>query len=108
MQSPYLSPLIPLGRLQGSVFVTRRARTLLQSWCFILLYLVSDEPEKTGKLEGWEHSGEEEIIEFTREFDHLTKLVIKSDQEPVYVEVAGRNYNNARYNIESGKLELSG
>ena len=48
------------------------------------------------------------MIEFTREFDHSTKLVIKSDQEPAYVEVADRNYNNARYNIEFGKLELSG
>ncbi|KAF8555315.1 hypothetical protein OG21DRAFT_1483977 [Imleria badia] len=54
-------------RLQGSVFVTRRARTLLQK-----------------KLEGWEHYRPDEIAEFTREFDQSTKLVIKNDQEPAY------------------------
>ena len=80
----------------------------MQSWWFILLYLVSDELERTGKLEGWEHSSEDEIAEFTREFDNSTKLVIKSDQEPAYVRVASRNYNNTRYDIKFGKLELSG
>ncbi|KAG9313675.1 hypothetical protein JVU11DRAFT_6020 [Chiua virens] len=78
-------------RLQGSVFVTRRARVLLQR-----------------KLQGWEHSGDEEISEFTREFDQSTKLIIKTDQEPAYVRVAGRRYTNSKYGISAGKLRLSG
>ncbi|KAF8545913.1 hypothetical protein OG21DRAFT_1502123 [Imleria badia] len=78
-------------RLQGSIFVTRRARPLLES-----------------KLEGWEHSGPDEISEFTREFDQTTKLVIKSDQESAYLKVGGRRTNNPKYNIRFGKLKLMG
>ncbi|KAG9312582.1 hypothetical protein JVU11DRAFT_6979 [Chiua virens] len=78
-------------RLQGSVFVTRRARELLQK-----------------KLDGWDHSNDDEIAEFTREFDQSTKAVIKSDQEPAYVRVAGYRYTNAKYGIKFGKLQLSG
>ncbi|KAF8552294.1 hypothetical protein OG21DRAFT_1511667 [Imleria badia] len=78
-------------RLQGSVFVTRRARALLER-----------------KLAGWEHSRPDEIAEFTREFDQSTKLVIKSDQEPAYLRVGGRRTNNSQYNISFGKLKLTG
>jgi hypothetical protein len=78
-------------RLQGSVFVTRRARALLEK-----------------KLHGWDHSSAEEIAEFTREFDQTTKLVIKSDQEPAYIRVGGRRTNSPKYNIAFGKLKLTG
>ncbi|KAN0094942.1 hypothetical protein V8E55_003229 [Tylopilus felleus] len=78
-------------RLQGSVYVTRRARNLLQR-----------------KLEGWEQSSHDGIAEFTREFDQTTKLVIKNNQEPAYVRVATRRYNNRRYNISMGNLRLTG
>ncbi|KAG9307937.1 hypothetical protein JVU11DRAFT_12878 [Chiua virens] len=78
-------------RLQGSVFITRRARALLQR-----------------KLEDWDHSSEDEIAELAREFDQSTKLIIKSDREPVYIRVAGRRYSNAKYGIRFGKLQLSG
>ncbi|KAN0094933.1 hypothetical protein V8E55_003220 [Tylopilus felleus] len=78
-------------RLQGSVFVTRRARALLEK-----------------KLHGWDHSSAEEIAEFAREFDQTTKLVIKSDQEPAYVRVGGRRTNIPKYNISFGKLKLTG
>ncbi|KAG9308038.1 hypothetical protein JVU11DRAFT_12605 [Chiua virens] len=81
----------PECRLQGLVFVTRRAQALLEK-----------------KLGGWGRSGEDNIAEFTREFEQSTMLIIKSDQEPVYVRVAGRRYANAKYNITSGKLKLSG
>jgi len=71
---------------------------------------VGDEPEnyQTGKLDGWEHSGPYEIAEFTREFDETTKLIIKSDREPVYLRVGGRRTNSAKHNITFGKLKLSG
>ncbi|KAG6375698.1 hypothetical protein JVT61DRAFT_3273 [Boletus reticuloceps] len=81
----------PECRLEGSVFVTRRAKLLLQR-----------------KLEGWEHSGPDEINEFTHEFEQSTKLVIKSDQEPAYVRVGGRRCNNPTYKISFGKLKLTG
>ncbi|KAI9569174.1 hypothetical protein HD554DRAFT_2254112 [Boletus coccyginus] len=78
-------------RLQGSVFVTRRAKALLQR-----------------KLDGWEHSSPDEIAEFTREFDKTMKLIIKSDQEPAYLRVGGHRTKSVEYNISSGKLKLSG
>jgi len=78
-------------RLHGAVFVTRRARALLQI-----------------KLAGWEHSSADEIAEFTREFDQTTKLVIKSDQEPAYLRVGGRRTNSPKHNISFGKLKLTG
>ncbi|KAN0086229.1 hypothetical protein V8E55_007363, partial [Tylopilus felleus] len=78
-------------RLQGSVFVTRRAQVLMER-----------------KLEGWEHSSAEGIAHFTRKFDETTKLVIESDQEPAYVSLAGRRINSQRYCISSGQLTLSG
>ncbi|KAN0086227.1 hypothetical protein V8E55_007361 [Tylopilus felleus] len=78
-------------RLQGSIFVTCRARALISR-----------------KLGDWEHSTAEGIAQFTREFDETTKLVIDSDQEPAYVRVAGRRTHSSRHCIISGQLKLSG
>ncbi|KAG9319002.1 hypothetical protein JVU11DRAFT_1122 [Chiua virens] len=60
------------------------------------------------KLEGWDHSSNDEIAKFAHEFDRSTKLIVKSDQEPAFVRVAGLRYNNAKYGIKFGKLKLSG
>ena len=73
-----------------------------------LLRAATDECLKSGKLEGWKHSTPDEIAEFTREFDQVTKLVIKSDQEPAYIRVAGRRTNDPEYSISTGKLKLTG
>ena len=100
-----------LGRLQGSVFVTRRARALLQRWWLVPsidLLVTNLKTLKTGKLEGWEHSSVDEIAEFTREFDQTTKLIIKNDQEPAYIRVGGRRTSSPKYNISFGKLKLTG
>ncbi|KAI9459980.1 hypothetical protein HD554DRAFT_1602525 [Boletus coccyginus] len=87
-----LSEIAPAEcRLQGSLFVTRRAKALLQR-----------------KLDGWVHSNPDEMSEFTREFDQKTKLVIKSDQEPAYVKVGGRRTTSKEYGIFFGKLKLTG
>ena len=98
-------------RLQGSVFVTRRARLLLERrWLVPSIALLVTNPKtlKTGKLEGWEHSSADEIDEFIREFDQTTKLVIKSDQEPEYLRVGGRRTHSLKHNISHGKLKLTG
>ena len=63
---------------------------------------------ETEKLAGWEHSSEEKLSKFAREFDTSTKLLIKSDQEPAYIRVADRRYNNPKYSIALGRLKLSG
>ena len=62
----------------------------------------------TGKLEGWDHSGAEDIARITRKFDQTTKLIIESDREPAYIKVASYCTNSARYCISSGDLKLSG
>ena len=74
----------------------------------VALLVTNPKTLKTGKLEGWEHSSADEIAEFTREFDHTTKLVIKSDQEPAYLRVGGRRTNSKAHNISFGKLKLTG
>ena len=107
-----LTHLYPFsGRLQGSVFVTRRAKALLQRWWLvpsIALLVTNQKTVKTGRLEGWEHSSADEIAEFTREFDQTTKLLIKSDQEPAYIRVGGRRTSSPKYGISFGKLKLTG
>ncbi|KAI9572586.1 hypothetical protein HD554DRAFT_2202484 [Boletus coccyginus] len=79
-------------RLQGSVFVTRRAKALLQS----------------GKTRRLGALSLDDIAEFTREFDKTTKLIIKSDQEPAYLRVGERRTNSKEYRISFGKLKLTG
>ena len=97
-----------LGRLQGAVFVTRRAKVLLESSWLVSSSALADKLRKLGKLAGWEHATSEEIAEYTREFDQATKLIIKSDQEPAYVRVAGLKTRVPKYNISFGKLKLTG
>ncbi|KAF8431023.1 hypothetical protein L210DRAFT_3561370 [Boletus edulis BED1] len=78
-------------RLQGAVFVTRRASTLLKR-----------------KLEGSPHCNNEEIEDFTRKFDETTKLGIRSRDEAAYLTIGGLRYNNPQFNIKRGALRLSG
>ncbi|KAI9572596.1 hypothetical protein HD554DRAFT_2014396 [Boletus coccyginus] len=78
--------------LQGSVFVTRRANALLQSW-------------KTRRLGTLQH---EEITKFTRDFDQTTKHIIKSDKESVHLRVGGLRTNSKKHRIAFGKLKLTG
>ncbi|KAF8549070.1 hypothetical protein OG21DRAFT_1515573 [Imleria badia] len=70
--------------LQGSVFVTRMARALLEK-----------------KLEGSEHPR-------PNEFRQGTKLIIETDQDPTSLRVDRRRSNNPKYNIAFGKLKLMG
>ncbi|KAN0086237.1 hypothetical protein V8E55_007371 [Tylopilus felleus] len=81
----------PESRLQGSVFVTCRARALMQR-----------------KLAGWEHSSTENIAQFTQKFDRTAKLVIESDQKPAYIQIVGRRTHSSRHCVLSGELKLSG
>ena len=97
-----------LGLLQGAVFVTRRARVLLESSWLVSSSALADKLRKLGKLAGWEHATSEEIMEYTREFDQATKLIIKSDQEPAYVRVGSLKTRAPKYNISFGKLKLTG
>ncbi|KAI9566206.1 hypothetical protein HD554DRAFT_2174667 [Boletus coccyginus] len=80
-------------RLQGSVFVTRRAVNLLQR-----------------KLEGLPESNTEEMDDLAQEFDRSTKLSIRNAEEPVYLTMVNRGlrYHNPQFNVKRGALKLSG
>ncbi|KAF8550552.1 hypothetical protein OG21DRAFT_1478486 [Imleria badia] len=80
-------------RLQGSVFITRRAKHLI-----------------SGKLRDLPPSstGIEDMDDIIREFDQTTKLAIRSSDEPVYLKLGNPRYNNPKFNIKRGALKLLG
>ncbi|KAG2353445.1 hypothetical protein BDR07DRAFT_1367118 [Suillus spraguei] len=77
--------------LQGSVFVTSRARTLLQK-----------------KLSGSEHYSDPKIIaQMADIFDNSTKLGFRKPDEPSYIKFGIRD-KDPKYDIRSGQLKLAG
>ncbi|KAG2104014.1 uncharacterized protein F5147DRAFT_615286 [Suillus discolor] len=77
--------------LQGSVFVTSRARTLLQE-----------------KLLGSEHYSNPDIIaQMTETFDNSTKLGFRKPDEPSYTKFGTIRDKDLKYNIRSGQLKLA-
>ncbi|KAJ8585555.1 hypothetical protein M405DRAFT_745130 [Rhizopogon salebrosus TDB-379] len=77
--------------LQGSVFVTRRAHTLLQK-----------------KLAGSNYASPEMIAHMTSIFDKTTKLQFRRPDEPSYVKFGTIRDKDMMYNIRSGQLKLAG
>ncbi|KAG2126241.1 hypothetical protein DEU56DRAFT_557062 [Suillus clintonianus] len=77
--------------LQGSVFVTRRAHTLLQE-----------------KLSGSNYSNPDIIKQMTRIFDASTKLRFRNPDEPSYIKFGTIRDKDLTYGIRSGQLKLAG
>ncbi|KAG2063017.1 hypothetical protein BDR04DRAFT_1111856 [Suillus decipiens] len=78
--------------LQGSVFVTSRARALLQK-----------------KLSGSEHYSNPKIIaQMTDVFDNSTKLRFRKPDEPSYIKFGTIRDKDPKYDIRSGQLKLAG
>ncbi|KAJ8595460.1 hypothetical protein M405DRAFT_929541 [Rhizopogon salebrosus TDB-379] len=77
--------------LQGSIFVTRRAHTLLQD-----------------KLSGSNYSSPEIIAQLTSIFDKTTKLRFRNPDEPSYVKFGTVRDKDPKYDIRSGQLKLAG
>ncbi|KAG1721510.1 uncharacterized protein EDB91DRAFT_1176212 [Suillus paluster] len=77
--------------LQGSVFVTRRAHTLLRN-----------------KLSGSNYSSPEMIAQMTSIFDKSTKLRFRKPDEPSYIKFGTIRDKDAKYDIRSGQLKLVG
>ncbi|KAF8552723.1 hypothetical protein OG21DRAFT_1511130 [Imleria badia] len=78
-------------RLQGSVFVTRRAKGLVQK-----------------KLRGSRYSSPDMIDDIINTFDQTTKLHISSADQPAYIKVGSPRENDAKHDIRAGKLKLFG
>ncbi|KAG8215047.1 hypothetical protein J3R82DRAFT_8456 [Butyriboletus roseoflavus] len=78
-------------RLQGSVFVTRRANGLLQK-----------------KLRGSRYSSPEMIDDIMNTFDQTTKLHICNAEQPAYIKVGSLRENDLEHDIKAGKLRLLG
>ncbi|KIK43050.1 hypothetical protein CY34DRAFT_804214 [Suillus luteus UH-Slu-Lm8-n1] len=78
--------------LQGSVFVTSRARTFLQK-----------------KLSGSEHYSNPTIIaQMADIFDYSTKLRFRKPDEPSYIRFGTIRDKDLKYDIRSGQLKLAG
>ncbi|KAG1746337.1 hypothetical protein EDB19DRAFT_1905800 [Suillus lakei] len=78
--------------LQGSVFVTSRARTLLQK-----------------KLSGSEQYSNPTIIaQMAGIFDNSTKLRFRKPDEPSYIRFGTIRDKDLKYDIRSGQLKLAG
>jgi hypothetical protein len=78
--------------LQGSVFVTSRARTLLQK-----------------KLSGSKHYSDPKIVaEMADIFDKSAKLRFRKPDEPSYIKFGTTRDKDLKYDIRSGQLKLAG
>ncbi|KAG1846557.1 hypothetical protein DFJ58DRAFT_747163 [Suillus subalutaceus] len=78
--------------LQGSVFVTSRARTLLQK-----------------KLSGSKHYSDPKIVaQMADIFDKSTKLRFRKPDEPSYIKFGTIRDKDLKYDIRSGQLKLAG
>ncbi|KAH7883409.1 hypothetical protein F5I97DRAFT_1939180 [Phlebopus sp. FC_14] len=81
----------PECRLQGSVFVSRRAKQFLEQ-----------------KLSGSKFGTEEDIAQMTSEFDKTTKLRFSNPSEPSYIRFGTVRDRDTAFNIKSGQLKLPG
>ncbi|KZP20070.1 hypothetical protein FIBSPDRAFT_546789 [Athelia psychrophila] len=78
-------------RLQGSVFVTRRARTFLAE-----------------KLALSKYGSPEDLANMTSCFDKTTKLRFRNPDEPSYIKFGGVRDRDPDVGIRSGQLKLPG
>ncbi|KAJ8585540.1 hypothetical protein M405DRAFT_705987, partial [Rhizopogon salebrosus TDB-379] len=78
-------------RLQGSVFVSRRARTMLQE-----------------KLRESQFGSDEMISHMVTIFDTTTKLRFGNENDPAFVKFGTIRDKDVNFNIRSGQLKLMG
>ncbi|EIW80580.1 hypothetical protein CONPUDRAFT_105634 [Coniophora puteana RWD-64-598 SS2] len=78
-------------RLQGSVFVTRRAHAFLEE-----------------KLEGSPFNEEDYIKRMTEVFDETTKLRFSTAEDPCYIKFGTMRDKDPSYGIRAGQLKLQG
>lgn len=97
------------GRLQGAVFVTRRAKDFLtgklQRWIHPNGLL---DRIPTVKLEGCKFGTPEDIAQMTSEFDKSTKHCFRNHTEPAFIPFGSVKDRDLAFNIKSGKLKLPG
>ncbi|KAH7912713.1 hypothetical protein BJ138DRAFT_1228277 [Hygrophoropsis aurantiaca] len=77
--------------LQGSIFVSRRAREFLEA-----------------QLNGSKFGNKEDITQMTGEFDRTAKLRFSNAQEPSYIRFGTVRDKDPAFNIRSGQLKLAG
>ncbi|EIW80707.1 hypothetical protein CONPUDRAFT_82808 [Coniophora puteana RWD-64-598 SS2] len=78
-------------RLQGSIFVTRRAESFLRI-----------------KLQGSKFGDESDVKEMTKIFDRTTKLRFSNPSEPAYIKFGTIRDKDQDFGIRSGQLKLPG
>ncbi|KAG0700084.1 hypothetical protein DFH29DRAFT_1080902 [Suillus ampliporus] len=89
---PFCEEIAPAEcRLQGSIFVSRRARTMLQE-----------------KLRGSRFGGDDMIAHMATIFDSTTKIRFSNENDPAYVKFGTIGDRDPNFHIRSGQLELMG
>ncbi|KAG2073742.1 hypothetical protein BDR04DRAFT_1127075 [Suillus decipiens] len=78
-------------RLQGSIFVSRRAKTMLQE-----------------KLRGSQFGSEDMVSHMAKIFDSTTKQRFGNENDPAYIKFGTIKDKDAGFNIRSGQLKLMG
>jgi hypothetical protein len=78
-------------RLQGSIFVSRRAKAMLRE-----------------KLRGSQFGGEDMISHMAKIFDSTTKQRFGNESDPAYIKFGTIKDKDTSFNIRSGQLKLMG
>ncbi|KAM6497431.1 hypothetical protein JOM56_007904 [Amanita muscaria] len=77
--------------LQGSIFVTCRAKQYLEQ-----------------RLQNSKYGSKDEIEAITSEFDRITKCTFNTPDTPSYVKFRGFNHNDPEFDIRSGRIKIIG
>ncbi|KIL56475.1 hypothetical protein M378DRAFT_89248, partial [Amanita muscaria Koide BX008] len=77
--------------LQGSIFVTCRAKQYLEQ-----------------RLQNSKYGSKDEIEAIASEFDRITKCTFNTPDTPSYVKFRGFNHNDPEFNIRSGRIKIIG
>ena len=102
----------PLGHFQGSVFVTRRARTYMESMCTCCLGLVEnlnvDDLFFTDKLYNSQYGSPDDIDHIVDCFDKSTKLAFNDPSQTAFVRFGSTRDSDSSVDIKLGQLRLRG
>jgi hypothetical protein len=97
-----------VGRLQGSVFISRRARVYLEGSSVITLPSVVVLRIPSEKLRGSRYGGPEDIANLTQCFDKSTKLTFRNANEPSYIRFGTARDRDFAVGIRSGQMKIAG
>ena len=100
--------MYPIGRLQGSVFVTQRAHAFLKGAFIITLEALVPSHSAAAKLADSRYGSPDMVQQMKDEFDKTTKLRFRDANDPQYIKFGTVRDKDPQYDIRSGQLKLAG